>query len=139
MAYSPPLDGAVALYLIIGIFGVVVAIPAFLGVIFVETIILWRLGWGSVLRCLLTSFAMNLATTVVGIVMAFSSITDLTVDAFLQLFIISVGLEGLVMLGMKRPQHVMMEVWLVAFIANVISYILLAVGLVLVFLLGLIL
>ena len=128
MAYSPPLDGAVGLIIIYAFF---LGIAAFLGVTIVENIILWRFGWGSFLHSLLTAFVMNLVSTIVGVVMAYTllfSVRNISVAIYLVLFSISVVIEGTIMLGMKRSKYEAGKVWQLAVIANVISYILLGIG-----------
>jgi hypothetical protein len=128
MAYSPPLDSVVGILIALVVF---YAVPAFLGVILVEIIVLWRLGWGSFLYSLITSFVINLASTLVGIVMVYAlDIYYFTfeVGLFLLLFIISVVIEAIIMLGMNRSRHELKEVWRMALIANGITYILLGIG-----------
>lgn len=125
MTYSPPLDGAAG-YLILFIF--IYGIAAFVVATVVETLILWRLRWGTFLYSLLTSFLMNLASTVVGFMIANQFIIDLTTGIFLLLFIISVVLEGGIMLAMNQSRHEVEKVWRLAVISNVISYILLGIG-----------
>ncbi len=125
MTYSPPLDGAAG-YLILFIF--IYGIAAFVVATVVETLILWRLRWGTFLYSLLTSFLMNLASTVVGFMIANQFIIDLTAGIFLLLFIISVVLEGGIMLAMNQSRHEVEKVWRLAVISNVISYILLGIG-----------
>jgi hypothetical protein len=134
MVYSPLLDSAVALLALVAlIYGSI----AFVVVIFVEILILWRLGWGSFLYSLLTSFIMNLASTFVGgwLIASFYEHILETYDSggkyfmlFLLLFLISLVLEGGVMLAMDRSRHKKEKVWGIALIANVISYILLGIG-----------
>lgn len=126
MAYSPPLDSVVGYVILFYVFSL--GIVAFVAVTTVEFIVLWLMGWGSFLYSLLTSFVMNLASTIVGIMIGFFSFTDLTVGIFLLLFLISVGIEGAIMLIMNRSKHEMKGVWGLAFISNVLSYILLGTG-----------
>jgi succinate dehydrogenase/fumarate reductase cytochrome b subunit len=67
MLYSSVLDSVagvvLAYFLIVGVMSFVIAT-------FVEAVTLWVKGWGSFLRALLTSFIMNLASTLVGYLLA---------------------------------------------------------------------
>jgi len=125
MTFSPPLDGAVGFFVF---FAYAYGAVAFLGATIVEIIVLWRLGWGPFLDSVTTSFAMNMASTLVGLLMAFALNINLTFGIFLLMFIISIGIEGGILLGMNESRHGVKKVWRLAVIANVISYILLGIG-----------
>lgn len=137
MAYSPPLDGAAGLVLA---YFLLYGIVAFVVATFVESIILWRSGWGSSLDALLTSFIMNLASTIVGYILTSFFFPNFAEDAFvtigdgvffllfLLLFFLSLGLEGAIMWGMSRSRHQARKIWQMAIIANVVSYILIGIG-----------
>lgn len=127
MAYSPPLDGLVGVFIIFYFF---LGIAAFVMVTFAEALALWLFAWGSFLHSLLTSFIMNLASTVVGIILAFAFETDLTVGIFLLLFAITLVIEGGVMLGMNDSRYGLEEVGMLAVIFNIISYVFLTVGII---------
>lgn len=122
MLYLPPLDGAAGFLIL---FFLVYGIVALLGVTIVETVVLLRLKWGSFLFSFVTSFVMNLASTIVGFWMAQALNTEITVGIFLMLFVISVFLEGGIMLLFNQSRHEVEKVWRLAVISNVISYILL--------------
>lgn len=137
MAYSPPLDGAAGLVLAyFFLYGIV----AFVVATVVESIVLWRSGWGSFLNSLLTSFIMNLASTIVGYLLTAFFIPNFAEDAFdtmgngvffllfLLLFFLSLGLEGVIMLGMGRSRNPAGKIWQMALNANVISYILMGIA-----------
>jgi hypothetical protein len=138
MAYSPPLDGAIGYLLVMAAF--IYGAIAFSAVTIIEIFVLWRMKWGSLIYSLITSFTMNLVSTFVGILMTyFLMLTPLsylliridvapTIGIFLLTFILSVAIEGGIMLVMKRSGHTVKEVWRLAVISNLISYGLLGAG-----------
>jgi hypothetical protein len=135
MAYSPPLDSAVALFMMVAPF---IGIAVFFLATIVEILVLWGSGWGSFLYSLLTSFVVNLASTVIGVVItlyfADKDIAPFGIGnsgnfllVFILLFFVSLGLEGGIMLGMNRSQHKAQRVWELALHANFVSYIFLGI------------
>jgi hypothetical protein len=89
--------------------------------------LLWLLKWDAFGRSLLPSFLMNLASTILGILLIGLSLIGLLNDflGFVISFMLSVLIEGGVLMLMKRDAT--RENWRVASIANVISYSLLGI------------
>jgi hypothetical protein len=89
--------------------------------------VLWLLKWDAFGRSLLSSFLMNLASTMLGILLIGLSLIGLLNDflGFVISFMLSVLSEGGVLMLMKRDAT--RENWRVAIIANVISYSLLGI------------
>ena len=109
------------------IFGLT-AFLVFSAIVFVlEAVVLWLLKWDAFGRSLLSSFLMNLASTIFGILLIGLSLIGLLNDflGFVIAFVLSVLIEGGVLMLMKR--NATRENWRVAIIANVISYSLLGI------------
>lgn len=122
MNYSFPLDvaGPEFLFALAGI-GIFVFCAVTVGVIFIESLVLWKLKWGTFKRALLAAFVMNLATTILGIgVVPFSS--QLGYWGLLIDFALSILLEGLILMLFKRGAT--RENWIAALTANTASYLL---------------
>lgn len=115
--------GGPLIFLAFGVFALV-----FIGlVIVVEAITLWGLKWGGFWRAWLDSFLMNLVSTVVGVPLLFGYATIFGdtlgvryVFAFALAFVISVAIEGGVLLVLRRRPN--RETWRTALVANVVSY-----------------
>lgn len=92
-----------------------------------EAVLLWLLKWDTFGRSLLSSFLMNLTSTILGILLIGLLLTGL-LNGFLS-FVIAFGLsiliEGIVLMMIKPDAA--RENWRVAMIANVTSYILLGI------------
>ena len=90
-------------------------------IIGLESLVLWRLGWGTFKRSLLAGFVMNLATSILGIgVVPFTlqlGIWGLLIDLAL-----SVLVEGGILMLFKRGAT--RANWLAALAANGASYLL---------------
>ena len=126
MLYSPVLDSVAGVVLA---YFLIVGIGNFITAIFVETIILWWKGWGVFSQALLTSFVMNLVSAVVGYLLTIFSAVNLNAGGFFLLFVLSVGIEGGIMWRMGRDRFEVLPIWRMALVVNVVSYILLAIGL----------
>jgi hypothetical protein len=113
------------------LFGLV-AFLLFSGIVFgIEAVVLWLLKWGTFGRSLLASFLMNLASTIVGVVVIGVLATSLLNNflTFVLALLLSILIEGGVLMLVKRDAtH---ENWRAASIANVISYALLGIFLLL--------
>jgi hypothetical protein len=126
MFASPVFDiaGPGTLLLAGGLFFAVFSI----GTLVIESLALWLLKWGSFGRSLLASFLMNLASTIVGfILLAFSFYVGNFYTLFLVEFLLSVLIEGGVLMLLKRDAA--RQNWSASFVANVASYVFLAVAL----------
>ena len=113
------------------LFGLI-AFLVFSAIVFViEAVVLWLLKWGTFGRSLLSSFLMNLASTIVGILAIGLSVTGLSNNflGFVIALLLSVLIEGGVLMLMKRGAT--RENWRAASIANVVSYALLGIFLLL--------
>jgi hypothetical protein len=135
MSYSPAFDGAVGAILV---FFLVAGIIAFTVAVISETIVLHQLGWGSFLYSLLTSFLMNLASTIAGYYATFHTLLNryfnmLSIGYYLIMFFLSILIEGAIMLRMRKPHNGLKDVWLIAADANIVSYVLLGIGFYLLF------
>jgi hypothetical protein len=105
--------------------GLAAAIVALLLIVLVEAGVLRWLRWGTFRRSLLGSLAANGASNLVGLV-ALGLMAVIGVAWFLVVaFVASVGLEGMVLwlLNQSEPR----KSWLGALIANVLTYIPMAV------------
>lgn len=104
------------------LFGLI-AFLIFSGIVFVlEALVLWLLKWGTFGRSLLSSFLMNLASTIGGIVALGLSVSGLFNNflGFAVALLLSILIEGGVLMLMKR--NAARENWRAASIANIVSY-----------------
>lgn len=97
----------------------------------IEALILWLLKWGTFGRSLLASFLMNLASTIVGVLVIVLLATSLLNNflTFIVALLLSILIEGGVLMLVKRDAT--RENWQVAGIANIVSYALLGIFLLL--------
>ncbi len=90
-------------------------------IIGIESIVLWRLKWGSFKRAALGAIVMNIATSVIGI-----GIVPFTMQLYfwglLIDFALSILIEGGILLLFKRDNK--RATWLAALAANSASYLL---------------
>jgi hypothetical protein len=126
MFASPVFDGiGPGIYLLVG--GVFFAVFS-IGTLVIESLALWLLKWASFGRSLLASFLMNLASTIVGfILLAFSFYVANFYTLFLVEFLLSVLIEGGVLMLMKKGAA--RQNWIASLVANAASYGFLAVAL----------
>ena len=120
MVYSPPFDGAIVFFIYFGIF---FGICGFVVVTILELVTLYILAWGSFVFSMITSFIMNLISTIIGVFVVIGFDRGASVETFLIMFISSVVIEGLVMHIMKPSKIGVMDVWMLAAFCNVITYI----------------
>jgi hypothetical protein len=87
-----------------------------------EAVVLWSLKWDTFGRSLLASFLMNLASTIVGVLAIGLLATSLLNNfvSFVLALLLSILIEGGVLMLMKRDATT--KNWRVASIANVVSY-----------------
>ena len=90
-------------------------------VILLESLVLWRLGWGLFKRALLAAFVMNIATSVLGVAVVPFTL-QLRFWGLLIDFALSVLVEGGVLMFFKRGAA--RENWIAALAANSLSYLL---------------
>lgn len=93
-------------------------VALFLPVFIVETLVLWLLRWGTLARSALGSLAMNLTSTLLGLLLNLSY-----PEGIPPAFIISVLVEGFVLMLFNRQRK--RRTWLSALAANFASYALL--------------
>lgn len=99
-----------------------------IGTLVVESLALWLLKWSSFGRSLLAAFLMNLVSTVFGSVRFGPSILGInSYVIFLLMFLLSVLIEGGVLMLMKRGAA--RQNWIASLVANAASYGFLAVAL----------
>ena len=92
-----------------------------LPIILLESLVLWRLHWGTFKRSLLVALIMNVATFILGIgVVPFT--LPLGIWGFLIDYAISVLVEGGILMLFKRGAA--RENWIAALAANTLSYLL---------------
>jgi hypothetical protein len=126
--------------------GLTLGLVVFLPIVLVESLVLWRLSWGSFRRSLGDSAIVNLASTLVGLVLfalfvqtAFQCVRvpagdgQHTVNScgwvvppllgLVALWALSVAIEGGVLLLLKR--HAPRQTWIAALAVNAVSYLLL--------------
>jgi hypothetical protein len=98
-------------------------------IVALETLVMFLLKWGAFWRCLLASFVMNLATTLVG-----GGLMFLVSNIYLALavgFLLSVLIEGGVLMLFNREAA--RRNWVAALAANAASYLFLLLPFVLIF------
>ena len=90
-------------------------------VIILESLVLWRLHWGTFKRSLLAAFVMNLATSILG-----AGVVVVTLPLGIWGFLIDIGLSVLVEGGilMLFRRGAARENWVAALAANTFSYLL---------------
>ena len=90
-------------------------------VVLLESLVLWRLRWGTFKRSLLAAFVMNLVTSILGIGVVIFTLPlgwwGLLID-----FGLSVLVEGGILMLFKR--RAARENWIAALAANALSYLL---------------
>lgn len=87
---------------------------------FLESIVMFLLKWDKFGRCLWVSFLMNVISTIFGGVLV---VSDVLLDTYIALavtFVLSVLIEGGVMLLMKRGAA--RQNWIASLFANLVSY-----------------
>jgi hypothetical protein len=97
------------------------------GIVAVETIVLRLMGWKPLSKAFAASVLANAASTIVGVLLA-QVIDVFTWWGFLVCFVGSVLIEGLVLAGLAKRSSP--AVWRAAVVANIVSYIGLALFLV---------
>ena len=127
MFYLVPYDVVgPGVFLLFGLAGFLV----FSMIVFVlEAVVLWLLKWDTFGRSLLSSFLMNLASTILGVLLIGLLLTGLLNGflSFVLAFGLSVVIEGIVLMMIKRD--LARENSRVVTIANIASYALLAISL----------
>ena len=121
MLHSPHFDVAGPGLLTAASVGLLVLCIVSVIVVLLESLVLWRLGWGSFKRSLLASFVMNLVTSILGIGVVMFTL-PLGLWGFLIDFGLSVLVEGGILMLFKRGAA--KENWLAALAANAVSYML---------------
>jgi hypothetical protein len=131
--------------------GVTAGVTVFLPIVLIESLILWRLRWGSFRRSLVDSAMINIASTLCGLV--FFVMFTLTLFqcvrvpagdgihsvnscgwlvspliGLVALWALTVAIEGGVLLLLKR--HARRQTWIAALASNTASYVLLGLGVV---------
>lgn len=104
------------------LFGLVAFLVFSTIVLVLEAVVLWLLKWDAFGRSLLSSFLMNLASTIVG-VLAVGSLLSGWINnflAFVLALLLSILIEGGVLMLMKRGTR--RENWRAAVVANIASY-----------------
>ena len=91
-------------------------------IVAIESLVLWRLKWGTLPRSILASLVMNLVTTIIGVALIIlfppqSDLLTLLID-----FVLSVLVEGGILMLFKRSSA--RENWIAALAANTASYLL---------------
>jgi hypothetical protein len=126
--------------------GLTLGLVAFVPIVLIEALVLWRLRWGSFGRSLGDSAIVNLASTLVGLVL-FALFVQTTFQCvrvpaddgqhtinscgwlvsplvgLVVLWALSVAIEGGVLLLLKR--HARRQTWIAALASNAVSYLLL--------------
>ncbi len=102
------------------------AVLLFLGIAFLEGVILMYMDWPSILTALLDSFLANLATTILGVLVWWFTSSVFYDDIFLSpgmwfvMWGVSMAIEGgLLQLIRRQPAQ---KTWTAAFIMNIVSY-----------------
>jgi hypothetical protein len=131
--------------------GVTAGVIVFLPIVLIESLVLWRLRWGSFRRSLVDSAMINIASTLCGL--AFFVMFTLTLFQCVRvpagdgihsvnscgwlvspliglvgLWALTVAIEGGVLLLLKR--HARRQTWIAALASNTASYLLLGLGVV---------
>ena len=119
MLLYPNADVAVGPVLcLVPMFGVIL----FLIVVGLETAVLKLMGWGSTGRSLRDSFLMNLVSTIIGaILFIFLAGLDSIYLPLLIAFILSVLIEGLILLPLNQTED-KRQGWIISLVANIVSY-----------------
>jgi hypothetical protein len=121
MHYSPFFDLALPGLIYAAAGGMLAIIFAAVIIVLIESIILWRLRWGSFARSMLAGFVMNFATSVLGLgliaALLYLGYWGLLID-----FAISVLVEGGILMLFKRGAA--RENWKATLIVNAASYLL---------------
>jgi hypothetical protein len=94
----------------------------FVLIVFIETVVLQLMRWGSFKSSLRASFYMNLVSTLFGLAALFL-ITRWPVAGLLISWGLSILIEGLVLKRLARTEN--MSVWRISVVANLASYLLL--------------
>lgn len=125
MFASPVFDVAgPGVFLIAG--GLAFAVFSF-GTLVIETLVLWLLKWDTIGRSLLAAFLMNLASTILGIVLFGLSILGVSFFSIVFLgFLLSFLVEGGILMLIKKGAA--RQNWIASVVANVASYGLLLIG-----------
>jgi hypothetical protein len=140
-------DVAVAPIILAG--GLTAGVTVFLPIVLIESLVLWRLKWGSFQRSLVDSTIINIASTLCGLVLfvmftltAFQCVRvpagdglhtvnscDWLVSPLIGLAVLwalTVAIEGGVLLLLKR--HARRQTWIAALVSNAASYVLIGLG-----------
>jgi|RhiMetdeSRZDD1v2_1073273.scaffolds.fasta_scaffold235676_2 hypothetical protein len=140
-------DVAVAPIILAG--GLTAGVTVFLPIVLIESLVLWRLKWGSFRRSLVDSTIINIASTLCGLVLfvmftltAFQCVRvpagdglhtvnscDWLVSPLIGLAVLwalTVAIEGGVLLLLKR--HARRQTWIAALVSNAASYVLIGLG-----------
>jgi hypothetical protein len=107
------------IYLVGG--ALVAGVLLFVGVVFVEAVVLTLFKWSRFWRALLASFVMNLITTAVGLVVAGLVVTTGAPAWLLLTFVMSVVLEGVVVAVMDRAK--VRQGLVACLVANIVTYV----------------
>jgi hypothetical protein len=140
-------DVAVAPIILAG--GLTAGVTVFLPIVLIESLVLWRLRWGSFRRSLVDSFIINIASTLCGLVFFVMFTLTLfqctrvpasdglhTVNScdwlvspllgLVALWALTVAIEGGVLLLLKR--HARRQTGIAALVSNAASYALIGLG-----------
>jgi hypothetical protein len=107
--------------------GSLFAVGAYFIIVVLEALLLRYLKWGPFWNSIKTSAIMNLASALVGVLMA-GIIFDLQAWGYLLAWALSIGIEGGVLTLMNQRMGLdglpLSRTWLIAFVANTASYLL---------------
>lgn len=118
---SPPPDmGGGIIMMLLGL-AIGAAVLLFLGIVFVEALILILMDWRSILTALLDSFLVNLATTILGILLGLCGVVSLSPRMWATMWGISVAIEGVLLQIIRRQSAP--KTWTASLITNIVSYI----------------
>lgn len=99
----------------------VAATALFVVVMLVETLVLRLLDWGTLRRSFLDAVLINIVSVVPGLIAGFfAQIVNVTVATVALTFIVTVVVEGLVLLWVRR--HPSWVTWRAALLVNAASY-----------------
>ncbi|MCP4422407.1 MAG: hypothetical protein GY805_37840 [Chloroflexi bacterium] len=122
-------DGAAGL---IAAFFLFAGIAAFVISFVSEAILLRLMEWGSWLYATITSFIMNLASTIAGFVLASFGLDALNdsgdwIMALIATWFLSFLIEGLILKIMRRNSGAP-SIWSISALVNIVSYVLIIIG-----------
>ncbi|HVF49230.1 MAG TPA: hypothetical protein VNA19_04045 [Pyrinomonadaceae bacterium] len=102
------------------------ALFLFLPILVLETLVLWALRWGNFVRAATGAFVMNAVTTLAGAALQLN-----IPDGFVLALLLSIFIEGFILMLFARERK--LRSWVSAFAANILSYVVLFVSLVVLF------